>query len=122
MRVTEETLREIGAAGIPMICVFNKADLVHHLEFEIPAVRNDNIFISAGNEIGITELWDLIAQKLREGKQECTFLIPYDKGNVLHHLQETAEVLETDYRAEGTLVKVRCNDEVKNRYDGFLNY
>ncbi|MBE6010700.1 MAG: GTPase HflX [Lachnospiraceae bacterium] len=119
MKVTEETLREIGAAGIPMICIFNKTDLVHNLEFEIPAVRNDNIYISAGNEIGIAALWQLIMQKLREGKQECTFMIPYDKGNVLHRLQETAEVLSTDYRAEGTLVKVRCNDEVKNRYACF---
>ena len=116
MKVTEETLREIGAAGIPMICVFNKTDLVNNLEFEIPAVHNDNIYISAGNEIGITELWDLIAQKLREGKQECTFLIPYDKGSVLHRLQESTEVLAIEYQPEGALITVKCGEEIINRY------
>ena len=119
MKVTEETLREIGAAGIPMICVFNKADLVHDLPYEIPAVRNDSIYMSAGTGIGIRQLWELISKKLRENMQECQFHIPYTQGSILHRLQESAEVLSVDYQAEGIAVTARCGDEIKNRYQEF---
>ncbi len=120
MKVTEETLREIGAAGIPMICVFNKADLVRDLPYEIPAVRNDSIYMSAGTGIGIRELWELISTKLREGMQECIFLIPFTNGDVVHHLQEAADVLSVDYQAEGTRITVRCSEEIRNRYASYL--
>ena len=119
MRVTEETLKEIGAAGIPMLYVYNKADKAAELLFDLPAVRRDSIYMCAVNGTGIPELWDLIEKKLQEGKELCTFLIPYAQGAVLHQLQETAEVLETEYRPDGTWVKVRCRREEKAKYENF---
>ena len=120
MRVTEETLKEIGAAGIPMLHVYNKADKAADLLFELPAVRRDSIYMCALNGIGIPELWDLIEKKLQEGKELCAFLIPYAQGAVLHQLQETAEVTETEYRADGTLVKVRCSHKVRTKYEKYI--
>ena len=120
MHVTEETLKEIGAAGIPMLNVYNKADKVEDLPFRLPAVRYDSIYTSAADGTGIRELWDLIAKKLQEGKEICSFRIPYAQGSVLHRLQETAEVLETEYLPEGTLVKVRCGKADKERYRDYL--
>ena len=120
MQVTMETLREIGAAAIPMVCVFNKADLIEDPAFSIPAVRHDSIYMSAGSGIGMQELWELIEQKLKEGTREHLFLVPYEKGGVLHDLQERAEVLSVDYRPEGTLVHARCSDEIESRYRSFI--
>ena len=120
MRVTEETLKEIGAAGIPMLYVFNKADKAEDLLFDLPAVRQDSIYMCAVNGTGIPELWDLIEKKLQEGTELCAFLIPYAQGAVLNQLQKTAEVTETDYRAEGTYIKVRCKREDKARYAEYL--
>lgn len=116
MRVTEETLKEIGAAGIPMLYVYNKADKVENLMFALPAVRRDSIYMSAVSSTGIPELWELIEKKLREGMEICTFLIPYAQGAVLHQMQEGAEVMETEYLAEGTQVKVRCRREDSAKY------
>lgn len=120
MRVTEETLKEIGAAGIPMLYVYNKADKAEERLFELPAVRRDSIYMSAVNGTGIPELWDLIEKKLQEGTEICRFLIPYAQGSVLHQLQETAEVAETEYREDGTLVKVRCRREDRTKYGKYL--
>lgn len=120
MKVTEETLKEIGAAGIPMLYVYNKADKAADLLFSLPAVRRDSIYMCAVNGTGIPKLWDLIEKKLQEGKELCNFLIPYADGAVLHQLQEAAEVLETEYLAEGTRVKVRCRREEKAKYQRFL--
>lgn len=120
MRVTEDTLKEIGAAGIPMLYVYNKADRVPDLPFALPAVRTNSIYTCAVNGTGIPELWDLIEKKLQEGSEICRFLIPYTDGAVLHHLQEETEVLSTEYREDGTLVEVRCKKTVKERYERYL--
>ncbi len=120
MRVTEETLKEIGAAGIPMLYVYNKADKIADLPFGLPAVRRDSIYMCAANGTGIPELWDLIAEKLQENAEICSFMIPYAQGAVLHLLQETAEVLETEYLAEGTRIKVRCRREDRAKYESFI--
>ncbi|MBO5520187.1 MAG: GTPase HflX [Eubacterium sp.] len=120
MRVTEETLKEIGAAGIPMLYVFNKADKTEERLFDLPAVRRDSIYMSAVDGTGIPELWDLIEKKLQEGMEVCTFLIPYAQGGVLHQLQEAAEVLETEYRGDGTLVKVRCKADARAKYAAYV--
>ena len=119
MQITEETLKEIGAAGIPMLCVFNKADKIEDLPFPIPAVRGDNIYMAAAQDIGIEELYTRIEEKLREGSEVCTYLIPYTEGGALHQLQENAEVLETEYRDDGTHVKARCNPEIAARLQKF---
>ena len=120
MKVTMDTLREIGAANIPMLCVFNKADLVEELSFTLPAVRYDSIYMSAGLDVGIEALWDLIEKKLNEGAVEVEFLIPYAKGGILNDLQERTEVLFVDYRAEGTFIRVHCREEIRDRYREFL--
>ncbi|MCF0145386.1 MAG: GTPase HflX, partial [Eubacterium sp.] len=119
MKVTEETLKEIGAAGIPMICIYNKADKIEDLPFPIPAVRMNNMFMSAREGKGITELLDLIEEKFRENAREAGFLLPYADGKALHELQELAEVLSTEYRDDGVFVSARCRKEVISRFEKY---
>ena len=119
MRVTEETLKEIGASGIPMICVFNKGDKVDDLPFALPAVRRDSIFMAAGLDIGIEELYSLIEEKLQEGSETYGFLIPYAEGNLLHRLQESAEVKNVEYRDDGILVTASCQKETARRFEKY---
>ena len=64
-QVTEETLKELGAGDIPVICIYNKADL-RLGEEELPRVRGDRIYMSAKSGAGIPELTDMIFQKLKE--------------------------------------------------------
>ena len=120
MRVTEDTLKEIGAAGIPMLFVYNKADKVPDRPFDIPAVRGDSIYMAASLDTGIDELYTMIEEKLQEGTEECRFLIPYAEGKILNQLQETEDVHSTEYREDGTLISLRCRKTTIGKYRQYL--
>lgn len=60
--VTEETLRDLGAGDIPVICIYNKADRCMDTE-QLPVVREDRIYMSAKTGAGIPELMKLIQEK-----------------------------------------------------------
>lgn len=62
MEVTEQTLRDLGAGDIPMITVYNKADLKGLLP--LPQTGTDKIYMAAGKGIGIRELADMIRERL----------------------------------------------------------
>ena len=118
--VTERTLREIGAGQVPIIYVFDKADLVvggsEHTSMTIPHVRNDRIYMAAEDGIGIDELITLIEHTLEGEKAECEFLIPYSDGAALHEITNRSDVLETEYLEEGTRVLANCSKKMAMRY------
>lgn len=71
IRVTRETLCEIGAGETPALVILNKADLAAgteaHPELHFPKVQRDHIYMSATGE-GYEELLDLIDREIgREG-------------------------------------------------------
>ncbi|MCI9008053.1 MAG: GTPase HflX [Lachnospiraceae bacterium] len=57
--VTEETLRDLGAGDIPVIYVYNKADLCMEEE-QLPLIRGNRIYLSAKSGAGIPELAEMI--------------------------------------------------------------
>lgn len=62
--VTEATLKELGAGDIPVIYVYNKADL--RMEEPLPVIRDNRIYMSAKTGEGIPELTDLIEHFCRK--------------------------------------------------------
>ena len=119
MRVTEETLKEIGAGGIPMICVYNKADRIPDLPFDVPAVRERAVYMSAVNGTGIRELAELIGQELREHLTDCTLLIPYSRGDLLNRIRESGEILSEEYRGDGVLINASLSKADADRLRSF---
>ena len=124
IRVTQETIRELGAAHIPMITVYNKSDLKDSSavyprrgmrEETIDGVRNEIIYISAKEPGSIEMLTQVILEKLEADYLERNYIIPYDKGDVLAFLMENAKVEILEYLAEGTSVKVRCSEAVARK-------
>ena len=124
IEVTERTLREIGAGAIPIIYVFNKADVViagsEHTSLEIPHVKSGRIYMSAENGIGLDELMTLIEKTLEGEKKEATFLIPYSDGAALYELTNNAEVLETEYMEGGTKLVVKCSMRDLKRHENYI--
>jgi GTP-binding protein HflX len=57
--VTEETLKDLGAGDIPVIYVYNKADLCMAAE-QLPMVRGNRIYMSARSGRGIEALVEMI--------------------------------------------------------------
>ena len=61
--VTEETLKELGAGDIPVIYVYNKADLKETEDGEkmkLPRIQDNRIYMSAKTGEGIPELAEMI--------------------------------------------------------------
>ncbi len=131
--VTNRTLKELGAEGIPMLYVYNKADLVPPEALpgfsgaeagmrreHLPVVTDGAIYLSAKMRIGLEELVALIEKKLSGGYVECTLLIPYADGRAVSYLNENAVVYETEYAGEGVRMRVNCKREDYGYYEKYL--
>jgi len=129
--VTGHTLKELGADGIPMLYVYNKADKVpaenipggaaadKDITDRLPVVTQDSIYLSAREKIGMEELVCLIERKLADVYSECTFFIPYTDGRAVSYLNENAVVYDTEYRENGVLLRVSCRTEDGRYYERY---
>jgi len=115
MDVTNETLKTVGVEDIPTIYVYNKADIA---DVPYPVVSGDNIWISAKQGVGLEELVQLIRQHIFSHYVTCEMLIPYDHGNVVSYLNESASVFNTAYEEGGTLLslEVKAADYAKYQH------
>lgn len=118
MQVTADTLKELNAADIPRITVYNKADKCQMSQ--LPRLKEDQIYMAAGMGVGIEELVELIKTKIYAQHVERTFLFPYSKGNVASYFMENATVLEQEYREDGILLRVNCYSQDAAKYAIFL--
>lgn len=117
MKITDETLKQIGATDIPMLYVYNKGDLT---EIEIPKMIEDRVYISAKEHIGLEILMEAIERKVFKTYKKATFLIPFDQGEVVSYLNQKATVLSQEYKPEGTLLEVECRAQDYERYQNYL--
>lgn len=116
IQVTEETLRELGAAEIPVIYVFNKAEKNVRPE-ELPRIQGeDRIYMSAKSGQGLTELTGLILDKLYAEYVETEFLFPFDKGSMVSYIMENTAVKQQEYTEEGTRIVTVCSRADRNKY------
>lgn len=117
MEVTKETLKELGAGDIPVIYVYNKADLCMD---ELPQIKENRIYMSAKRGDGMEALFDMILQNLYAGCRKTAFLIPYDKGQIVSYLCENAEVLEQNYEENGVYLVVDCPEADRAKYEAYI--
>jgi len=119
MRVTLDTLREIGAGDVPMIYVFNKADLCGMGKFA-SVQGDDKIYMSAKSGNGMDALLTLISGKLAGGYQDCRLLIPYQRGDIVSYLNDNAVVYETAYREQGVYLEVNMTVKDAGKFREYL--
>lgn len=131
--VTNQTLKKLGAEGIPMLYLYNKSDLVspddvpglsgaapERMEECLPAVTEGAIYLSAKKRIGMEELVGLIEKKLSGGYRECTLLIPFTDGRAVSYLNENAVVYETEYLESGVRMRIKLRKEDYGYYEKYL--
>lgn len=119
IKVTEDTLKELGAERIPMIYVFNKADLCGMGEFAT-VQGSDKLYMSAKSQNGIEALLTLITGKLSGGYRDCELMIPYNRGDIVAYLNDNAVVHEMDYRENGVYMKANMSLIDAGRYEAFI--
>lgn len=115
VNTTIDTLKELGADGIPVIYIYNKADLCVP-ESRLPILRGNKIYMSAKKGIGFEELLDLIEAAMKNRYTPYwSYLLPYDKGSLLSYLNDSAVIRETRYREDGIYIEasIRMEDYKK---------
>lgn len=118
-KVTEETLKDLNAGDIPMIYIYNKADRC--VKESLPVIYGeDRIYMSAKTGEGLPQLIDMIFKKLHSGYLDAEFLVPYTDGRAVSEIMKNCQVTETSYEEGGTLLKVRCELAVFQKYKEYL--
>lgn len=120
MAVTMETLKELKAAEIPMLVVYNKADLIEGISFELPKVTDRAIYMSAKNEEHIQKLVRKIFNCAKAGYVDCEMLIPFLEGAAVAYLQKQAIIKEISYENEGTRLVLSLSEADYGRYKKFV--
>lgn len=115
MDVTKRTLEEIKAAHIPVLNVFNKCD-VSGLDY--PIQKEDNVYVCAKEEASIPTLLRAIDERIFSTMQK-TFLLPYEEGSLLSHLNDHVHILSQEYVEEG--IEVTCEIE-QETYEKIKRY
>lgn len=117
IKVTNETLKEIGADNIPVIYVYNKCE--NKLK-NLPVIKYDSIYISAKEKVGIEEVIGMVSKKVFSKYIKCKFLFPFEKGNILSYLNTKYNILNINYTQEGTIIELECAEEDYNKYKDFI--
>ena len=114
MQTTKETLKQIGIDNIPMVNVFNKADKT---EIEFPVLEGDDqVVISAKQEESLDPLVDVIRKHLFKDYVEAKLLLPFSAGQQDSYLNEHTNILDTEYRNDGTLLTVEMSPQDAQRF------
>jgi len=104
-KTTLDTLKQIGADGIPMINVYNKCDLI------IEKKMSDGIYISCKENIGIEELLEKIDAALYPKEVSEKLLIPYSKLSLVNRFRNKAEFERLEDTEEGTEYLIHSSKE-----------
>ncbi len=116
--VTNETLEAVGVEDVPVIYVYNKADLAEGIRY--PRVQDDQVWLSAKTGEGVSELAEMIEEKVYEHYTTCKVLLPFERGDLVAYLNEHAHVKETDYEEEGTLLTVDLSERDRKKVESYI--
>ena len=116
IEITNKVLEELGVKETSMVYVYNKADLI---DDEFTPSTKEAVRISAKNLTNIETLIDCIKSHLFKNYQKVTFLIPYDRGNIVSYLNVHANILETQYLDNGTLITAECSEHDIERFNQY---
>lgn len=115
--VTRETVKELGADGIPVIYAYNKCDLADDGGFGDGA---DRVYVSAVRGTGLDALVRRIHDRLFRDYVRCEMLIPFDQGRLVSYFNEHAAVMSVSYEENGTKLTMECSPADYEKYRSML--
>lgn len=115
-------LEQIGARDKTIITVYNKVDKLPEGSAlaERLGKEENSICISAKSGYNLDKLLQMIADNLKMKSVEENFLIPYDASAAAARLHEAGTVLEQEYLAEGTRLKVRLDSRQLGEFEKYI--
>ncbi len=120
MHVVYETLRGLGVKDKKIITVFNKQDILREKistgelspEVQKDLKADETVKLSAKSGEGMDKLLEVIEELLRESKILFEHVFPYTETSKIQVIRKYGQLLEEEYRAEGTYVKAYLPKEI----------
>ncbi|PDQ34234.1 MAG: GTPase HflX [Candidatus Lumbricidophila eiseniae] len=101
-----DVIGDVGGRGIPELIVFNKADLVTEQDrLVLSGLAPRAAFVSAKTGEGVPEMLAVIAELLPDPGIEVNLLVPYDRGDVISSLYQSARILTRVDGEDGTRLR-----------------
>ena len=116
--VVDKLIEKLAKPGVPVLRCYNKADLTEDVT-NIPGGEND-VTLCARNGVGMEKLLSRIEKILTGSLHHVKLLLPYGEAGALEVLHQQAQVLGTEYTAEGVMVEIICSDLLYGRYEKFV--
>jgi GTP-binding protein HflX len=113
-------LAEIDADRVPELLVFNKADAAPDVATREVARHDGSLAVSGLTGVGIPQLLEAIAGRLRASSAVHELLVPYERGDVLAAVHREGEVLSSTNEEGGIRIRARLADASAGRLAEFL--
>ena len=101
-----EVLSEIGAAGVPELLVFNKADVADSRAKDLAKLYEGSVWVSALTGENLDALIGAIGSRLRTHDRVVTLRLPVERGDLAAAAHREGEVLETDIGEDAVVMRV----------------
>jgi GTP-binding protein HflX len=122
IRAVRQVISEIGAAEVPEIIAINKADVAKPEVIMALLRQEPSAFaFSAKTGFGIENLLRAVENSLPHPNIEIDTVIPYNRGDLVNEVHEKGEVLEEEYRPEGTYMRALVDDRLAKRISGAVD-
>ena len=116
-------LGELGLAGAPRLEVYSKIDRLpagHPLRAGGSA-GTDGVAVSAVSGAGLDALLERVRERLAGAdEREREVLVPYTRLGALARLRREGRVLAESARADGLLVRLRCDEAAAARLESAI--
>ena len=106
IRAVRQVIDEIGGGDIPEIIAINKVDIASpEIVMELLRKEKNSYAFSTKSGFGIEGLLHAIEKSLPHPSVEIDSVIPYDRGDLVHAIHESGEILFEEHLAEGTHIR-----------------
>ena len=113
-------LSEIGAADVPEMYVFNKADLAPVEAARLAGREPESVVVSASTGDGVPELLVEVGNRLRAVASLYSLLVPFDRGDIVAMAHREGEVLSETADEDGWSVEARLDEGSAGRLAEFI--
>ena len=117
MEVVEKLAAQLAPQGVPIIEVYNKADLV---EPQLIPVGENKVAISAATGTGLPRLLELVEKNLDTGVKRVTMKLPSAAAGEVDRIHREGKVFTTEYENDGILVEAALSREMQGRYRDYI--
>lgn len=106
IRAVRQVIDEIGGGDIPEIIAINKVDVASpEVVMELLRREKNSYAFSVKSGFGLEGLLHAIEKSLPHPSVEIDSVIPYNRGDLVHAIHESGEILLEEHLAEGTHIR-----------------